>query len=78
MSQNFASRLAQPILARKDDIAALVKKHFDDKLKKLNKKFTSNKTKHVLVENELKQLQTIESSLCIDQRFFSMMERNFS
>ena len=33
MSQNFASRLAQPILARKDDIAALVKKHFDDKLK---------------------------------------------
>ena len=26
MSQNFASRLAQPILARKDDIAALVKK----------------------------------------------------
>ena len=27
---------------------------FDNKLKKLNKKFTSNKTKHFLVENELK------------------------
>ena len=25
--------------------------------KKLNKKITSNKTKHVLVENELKKLQ---------------------
>ena len=29
---------------------------FDDKLKKLNKKVTSNKTKYVLVENELNEL----------------------
>ena len=28
----------------------------DDKLKKINKKFISNKTKHVLVENELNEL----------------------
>ena len=34
---------------------------FDDKLKHLNKKFTSNKTKHVLVENELQKLQTFDS-----------------
>ena len=29
------------------------KKDIDDKLKNLNKKVTSNKTKHVFVENEL-------------------------
>ena len=29
---------------------------FDDKLKNLNKNVTSNKTKHVLVENELNEL----------------------
>ena len=29
------------------------KEDFDDKLKILNKKFTSNKSKHLLVENEL-------------------------
>ena len=29
------------------------KRDFDDKLKHLNKGVTSNKTKHVLVENEL-------------------------
>ena len=35
----------------------MVKKtDFDDKLKNLNKKATSNKTKHVLVENELDKL----------------------
>ena len=29
---------------------------FDDKLKKLNKKVTSNKTEHVFVKNELNEL----------------------
>ena len=29
---------------------------FDDKLNNLNEKVTSNKTKHVLVENELNEL----------------------
>ena len=40
---------------------------FDDKLKNLNKKVTSNVTKHLLVENELKKLQTLDSSLLIGQ-----------
>ena len=40
-------------LASKSDIANFVCKiAFDNKLKNLNKKITSNKTKHVLVENE--------------------------
>ena len=39
------------------DITDFVKKtDFDDKLKDLNKNFTSNKTKHVPVENELNEL----------------------
>ena len=53
--ENFASRLAQADLASKNDIAYFVKMtDFDNKLKNLNKKITSNKTKNVLVENELK------------------------
>ena len=51
-SENFAARLPQANLASKI-IANLV---FDDNLKHLNKKVTSNKTKHVLVENELNEL----------------------
>ena len=57
VSDNFAAVLAQLNLASKNDIANFVKKtDFDDKLKNLYKKVTSNKTIHVLVENELKEL----------------------
>ena len=51
-SDNFAARLPQAKLATKFDIAYFVKKKtdFDDKPKNLNKKVTSNKRKHVLVE----------------------------
>ena len=56
-SGNFASGLAQANFASKNDIANFVKKtYFADKLKNLNKKATSGKTKHVLVENELNEL----------------------
>ena len=34
---------------------------FDNKLSSLNKKITSNKTKHFLVENELIKLATFDS-----------------
>ena len=50
----LAARLVQPSLTSKNDIANFVKKiNFDDKLKHLNKNVTSNKTKYVLVKNEL-------------------------
>ena len=42
----FNARLAQASLVTKTD--------FDAKLSSLNEKITSNKTKHLLVENELK------------------------
>ena len=42
----FTARLAQADLVTKTD--------FDTKLKSLNRKINSNKTKHLLVENKLK------------------------
>ena len=49
----FAARLAQGNLITKTD--------FDNKLISLNKKINSNKTKHLLVENKFKKLQTFDS-----------------
>ena len=46
-AKNFAARLKQANLVTKTG--------FDDKLKILNQKINSNKTKHLLVENELKK-----------------------
>ena len=45
------------------DVSSLVKKtDFDPKLKKISDRVTSNRTKHLLVENELKKLKTFDSS----------------
>ena len=53
-AENFAVRLAQANLASQTDIAGLVETiNFDDKLKNINKNITSNKSKHLLVQNEL-------------------------
>ena len=43
-AENFAARLKQANLVTKTD--------FKDKLKNLNQKINSNKTKHLLVKNE--------------------------
>ena len=44
-------------VVKESDIADFVKKaDFDDKLKNVNKKITSDTSKHVLVENELHEL----------------------
>ena len=37
----------------------------------MNKKVTSNKLKHLLVENEFKKLQTFDSSIFIGQSYFN-------
>ena len=50
-------KVSKPNLANKNNIASFVKMtDFDDKLKNLDKEITSNKTKHVLNENELNKL----------------------
>ena len=60
-AENFATRLKQANLV----IDFVKKTDFYDKLKKSYKKITSNKTKHVLVENEFKKLETYDSSLFV-------------
>ena len=40
----------------------MTKTDFDIKLSNLNIKITANKTKHLVVENELKKLETFNSS----------------
>ena len=58
----FNARLALVNLVTKTD--------FDAKLSSLNRKVTSNKTKHVLVENELKKLKAFDFSYFIGKSQF--------
>ena len=58
----FNARLAPAKLITKTD--------FDAKLLSLNKKITSNKTKHLLVENELNKLKTFDWSYFIGKSRF--------
>ena len=53
-TKNFNARLAQANLITKTD--------FDAKPQSLSKRITSNKAKHLLVENELKKLKTSDLS----------------
>ena len=48
----------------------VTKTYFDAKMTGFNKKITSNKSKHLLVENELKKLQTFDSSYFKDKNYF--------
>ena len=52
----------------------ITKTGFDAKLSSLNRKITQNKTKHLLVENELNQLKTLDSGYFIGK---SRFEENY-
>ena len=55
--KNLTETLKEAKLAAKSDIANFVKEiDFDEKLRIVNKKVTLNKSKHLLVENELNEL----------------------
>ena len=58
----FNTRLAQANLITKTD--------FDAKLSSLNRKITQNKSKHLLIENELEQLKTFDSGYFIGKSHF--------
>ena len=58
----FNTRITQENLITKTD--------FDAKLSNLNRKITSNKTKHLLVENDLNKLKTFDSSYFIGKSHF--------
>ena len=51
-------------------LISLKKQDFDEKLKNLNNKVTWNKSKHLLVKNEFKKLQTFDLSPFIGQSYF--------
>ena len=51
-AENFAARLKQANL--------VAKAYFDDKLKSINRKTSSNKTKHLVVKNKLKKLKRFD------------------
>ena len=44
--------------------------HFDAKLVSLNRKITKNKTKHLLVQNKLKKLKTLDLNYFIGKSHF--------
>ena len=48
----------------------IAKTDFDAKLSELNRKITANKTKNLLVENELNKLKTFDSSYFIGKSHF--------
>ena len=48
----------------------MAKTDFDAKPSSLDRKNTSNKTKHLLVENELKKVKTFDSSCFIGKSHF--------
>ena len=56
-AEKFAARLAQANLIWKK----FTKIDFKNKLSSLDRNITSNKTKHLLVENEFKKLETFAS-----------------
>ena len=73
LHKNLIRKFCLKISASKNYIANFIEKtDFDNKLKKLNIKIASNKTKHVIVENELKKFQIFDSSLFIGQSYFNI------
>ena len=61
-ADDFNARLAQ--------VNLITKTNFDARLSSLNKKTTANKTKHLLVENELKKLKTFGLSYIRKRNYF--------
>ena len=57
MTENFEERLKQAKLRTKNEFVDFEENiYFDEKLKNINKKVTSNKTKHVEGEQKLNDL----------------------
>ena len=57
MTENFGERLKQAKLRTKNEFVDVAEKiYFDEKLKNINKKVTSNKTKDIEGEQKLNDL----------------------
>ena len=66
----FNTLTANVFNARLPQVNLITKTDFDARLSSLDKKTTSNKTKHLLVENELKKLKTFDSSYFRGKNYF--------
>ena len=64
-TENLKARFKQSDLVSKTE--------FDTKLQDISKRITSNKSKHLLVENELKKLQKFDSSYFRGKNYFGDM-----
>ena len=64
-TQEFNTLAANVFNARRGQANLMTKTDFDAKLSSLNRNITKNKSKHLLVENELKKLKTFDSSYFI-------------
>ena len=69
-TQEFNKLAADVFNARLKQANFVTKTDFDDKLSNLNRTITSTKTKHVLVENELKKLKTFDLSYFVGKNYF--------
>ena len=69
-SPEFSTLAASVFNVRFAQANLIAKADFDTKLSSLNRKITSNKTKLLVVENELKKLKTFDSSYCIGKSHF--------
>ena len=67
LPQNLAANVFNARLAQAN---VITKTDFDAKLSGLNKKITSNKTKHLLVENELKELDKSDAAYFRGKNYF--------
>ena len=70
ISQEFHKLAADVLNARFVQVNLILKTDFDAKLSSLNRKITENKTKHLVVENELNKLKTFDSSYIIGKNHF--------
>ena len=61
-TQEFNKSIAVVFNARLAQANLITKIEFDAKLSNLNRKITANKSKHLLVEDELNKLKTFDSS----------------
>ena len=69
-TQEFNKLTADVFNERITQVDLITKTEFDSRLSKLNRKITANKSKHLLVENELNKLKISDSSYFIRKSHF--------
>ena len=69
-TREFNTMAADVFNARLAQVNVMTKTDFDAKLSALNKKITSNRTKHLLIENELTKLEKFDAAYFRGKNYF--------